>query len=391
MRVIAGKFRELSQADLAFARQIGCAGVLVNKPDFDSAAWVAFLDRHFTAQAGPRAPTRRWKALDLIQLRAAVEAHELRLEGIEGVPANLLDKVMLGLPGADEQIEDFKATLRAMGQAGMPVLGYNWIPDGVWRTAKAAHGRGGAPVTAYDHAEAVNISTSTLPPRDEAAMWANWERFITEVLPVAEASGVRLWLHPNDPPVPSLDGVARIFRDEASLARATTFADSEAHGICFCTGTLAQAGSAAMMRALRRFARAGHVHYVHLRSVSGELPRFAEAFIDEGTVDAVAVIRELLDAGFDGFVIDDHVPRVVDDTVWGHRARARHGHHRRDPARPEEPMKENSMSAAIRTTRRATLALPALLFARDAWPNRTASCAWSSHSRRAERPTSSRA
>jgi mannonate dehydratase len=210
-----------------------------------------------------------------------------------------------------------------MGQAGIPVLGYNWIPDGVWRTAKAAHGRGGALVTAYDHELGSRISSSTLPPRNEAAMWANWERFITAVLPVAEEARVRLSLHPDDPPVPVLDGVARLFRDEAAFARAMSFADSPMHGIAFCTGTFASAaGAAPMMRALRRFARQGRIHYVHLRSVDGCLPRFAEAFLDEGDVDPVAVLRELLEAGFDGFVIDDHVPHLVDDTLWGHRGRA---------------------------------------------------------------------
>jgi mannonate dehydratase len=322
MRVVAGQFRELSQADLAFARQIGCAGVGVNKPDLDSPAWVAFLGKEFRAAAGPRAPTTRWSALELAQLRAAVEAHGLALDCIEGVPANLLDKAMLGLPGAEEQIDDLRATIRAMGQAGIGVLGYNWIPDGVWRTAKAAHGRGGALVTGYDHAIGERVATGRLPPRDEAQMWANWERFITAVLPVAEEAGVKLSLHPDDPPVPVLDGVARIFRDEAAFARAMSFADSRNHGICFCTGTFAEAGTEPMMAALRRFARAGRIHYVHLRSVEGALPRFAEAFIDEGSVDAVAVLRVLLDAGFDGFVMDDHVPHVVDDTVWGHRSRA---------------------------------------------------------------------
>lgn len=322
IRVLAGQFRELTQADLAFARQIGCAGVTVNKPDLDSPAWVAFLNKQFSAAAGPRPPTRRWSALELAQLRSAVEAHGLTLDCIEGVPKNLLDKAMLGLEGAAEQIADFQATIRAMGQAGIPVLGYNWIPDGVWRTAKAAHGRGGAAITAYDHAIGERVASGALPPRDEAQMWASWERFIRAVLPVAEAAGVKLSLHPDDPPVPVLDGVARIFRGEEAFARAMAFADSPHHGIAFCTGTFAEAGAAPMMRALRRFARAGRIHYVHLRSVTGELPRFAEAFIDEGTVNPVAVLRELLDAGFDGFVIDDHVPHVVDDTVWGHRGRA---------------------------------------------------------------------
>jgi len=322
MRLAAGQFRELTQDDLRFARQIGCTGVTVNKPDLDSPAWVAFLNGQFRAASGPRAPTTRWSALELAQLRAAVEAHGLVLECIEGVPKNLIDRAILGLPGAEAQIEDFKATIRAMGQAGIPVLGYAWIPDQVWRTAKAAHGRGGALVTAYDHAIGAGIATGTLPPRDEAAMWANWERFIDAVLPVAEAAGVKLSLHPDDPPVPALDGVARIFRDEAAFARAMRYADSPNHGIAFCTGTFAEAGAETMMAALTRFAREGRIHYVHLRSVAGQLPRFAEAFIDEGTVDAVAVLRTLHEAGFDGFVIDDHVPHVIGDTVWGHRSRA---------------------------------------------------------------------
>jgi len=322
MRIAAGQFRELSQPDLRFARQIGCDGVTVNKPDFDSPAWVAFLGKQFTAAAGPRPPTRRWSALDLAHLRSAVEAHGLALECVEGVPKNLLDRAMLGLPGAEEQVEDIKATIRAMGAAGIGVLGYNWIPDGVWRTAKAAHGRGGALVTGYDHAIGARVTTHAMPPRDAGAMWASWERFITAVLPVAEEAGVRLSLHPDDPPVPMLDGVARIFHDEAGFARAMSFADSPMHGIAFCTGTFAEAGAEGMMAALRRFARAGRIHYVHLRSVEGQLPRFHESFIDEGTVNPVAVLRTLRDAGFDGFVIDDHVPRVEDDTVWGHRSRA---------------------------------------------------------------------
>ncbi len=322
MRIAAGQFRELTQADLAFARQIGCSGVTVNKPDLDSPAWTAFLNKQFTTASGPRAPTTRWSAIDLIQMRAAVEAHGLVLECIEGVPKNLLDRAMLGLPGADAQIEDFKATLRAMGQAGIPVLGYNWIPDGVWRTAKAAHGRGGALVTAYDHDRAAGVATGTLPARDAAAMWANWERFIDAVLPVAEEAGVTLSLHPDDPPVPVLDGVARIFHDEAGFARAMDYANSRNHGIAFCMGTFAETSADAMFAMLERFGRAGRIDYVHFRTVHGALPRFAEAFIDEGTVDVVRALRLLRDVGFAGFVIDDHVPHLPGDTVWGHRSRA---------------------------------------------------------------------
>jgi mannonate dehydratase len=323
MRLAAGQFRELTHADLRFARQIGCTGVTVNKPDLDSPAWIAFLGKQFLSAAGPRAPTLHWNALDLANLRAAVEGHGLTLDCIEGVPRNLLDRVMLGLPGADEQIEHFKATIRAMGQAGIPVLGYAWISDQVWRTTRNAQGRGGALVTEYDHAIGRRISTGNLPPRDDAAMWANWEKFITEVLPVAEEAGVKLSLHPDDPPVPVLDGVARIFRSVDAFDRAMRFADSPNHGIAFCTGTFAEAGAEAMHRGLVKFLAARKVHYVHLRSVSAALPEvFAETFIDEGTVDAWRVVRALAEYGFDGFIIDDHVPHMDADTVWGHRSRA---------------------------------------------------------------------
>lgn len=323
MRLAAGQFRELTHADLRFARQIGCTGITVNKPDFDSPAWVAFLGRQFSSASGPRPPSVRWNALDLANLRAAVEAHGLTLDCIEGVPRNLLDRAMLGLPGGPEQIEHFKATIRAMGQAGIPVLGYAWIPDQVWRTTRNAHGRGGALVSAYDPAIGERVGTGTLPPRDEAAMWANWENFITEVLPVAEAAGVKLSLHPDDPPVAVLDGVARIFRGIDAFDRAMRFADSPNHGIAFCTGTFAEMGAEAMHAGLVRFLAARKVHYVHLRSVSAALPApFAETFIDEGTVDAWRVVRTLAEYGFDGFIIDDHVPHMDDDTVWGHRGRA---------------------------------------------------------------------
>jgi mannonate dehydratase len=322
MRLAAGQFRELTHADLRFAHAIGCSGVTVNKPDLDSPAWVAFLGKQFSSAAGPRPPTLRWNALDLANLRAAVEGHGLSLDCIEGVPRTLIDRAILGLPGGEEQIEHFKATIRAMGQAGIGVLGYAWIPDQVWRTTRNAPARGGALATEYDHAIGARIATGTLPPRDDAAMWANWERFITAVLPVAEASGVRLSLHPDDPPVAMLDGVARIFRDAAAFDRAMRFADSVHHGIAFCTGTFAEAGAEAMHGALLKFLAARKVHYVHLRSVIGALPRFAEAFHDEGTVDAWRVVQALAEYGFDGFIIDDHVPHLEGDTVWGHRSRA---------------------------------------------------------------------
>ena len=152
--------------------------------------------------------------------------------------AQLHRKILLGLPGRDEQIENYQQTIRNMGRAGIPILGYHFMPNSVWRTPLAA-GRGGAGVTAFDLAI---VGTATAAERrsftnpgnaaidavfaqaiattvtaDE--MWANYEYFIRAVLPVAEEAGVRLALHPDDPPVPMLGGVARIFCTRRLQAR----------------------------------------------------------------------------------------------------------------------------------------------------------------------------
>jgi mannonate dehydratase len=209
-----------------------------------------------------------------------------------------------------------------MGAAGIPVLGYNWIPDGVWRTSRAAPGRGGAIVTGYDHADGARVQTGNMPARSEAEMWENFAYFIRAVLPVAEQAGVRLALHPDDPPVDVLDGVARIMRSPAAFRRALEIGDSPAHGLNLCLGTCAEMGGDAVMQCIRDFGPSGKIVYVHLRNVQGSLPRFHEAFIDEPGFDPVAALRLLRDVGFDGFIIDDHVPHMVNDTLWGHRSRA---------------------------------------------------------------------
>ena len=169
-------------------------------------------------------------------MRALVEKTEsygLKFEAIENVPTHFYDKAMLGLEGRDEQIENYQKTIRAVARAGVPVLGYHFMPNSVWRTERLAPTRGGAGATRFDMAVVEQSSRSAgaqeihaddaRPPVVDArarqgragdhrrAMWANYEYFIKAVLPVAEEEGVRLALHPDDPPVPMLGGVARLF------------------------------------------------------------------------------------------------------------------------------------------------------------------------------------
>jgi mannonate dehydratase len=183
------------------------------------------------------------------------------------------------------------------------------MPNAVWRPGRGVPGRGGARVTAFDMAQAKGapLTHGREYPADE--LWANYQYFIRAVVPVAEEAGVRLALHPDDPPVPSLGGVARIFSSFEGFRRGSEIVDSPNWGLNFCMG-------------IRYFGSRGKIFYGHFRDVQGTAEQFAECFLGEGNVDLVAAMRTFREVGFTGFLIDDHVPHMVDDSEWGHRGRA---------------------------------------------------------------------
>ncbi len=260
--------------------------------------------------------------MDLVNLRQLLEGYNLRLDAIENVPYRFIDHILVNGPRRDAQIAAYCETIRNLGRAGIPILGYHWSPNLVWRTATARPGRGGATYTAFDLSAARSAPLTHGKVISEADHWDNFAYFLARVLPVAEEAGVRLSLHPDDPPTETLGGIARIMSSLDGFKKAMALADSAAHAMTFCVGTWAEMGLEMMYEGLEHFARHGRIAYVHLRNVRGAMPNFSECFIDEGDVDVVRVLRILRDANFTGFIIDDHVPHMVGDTAWGHRGRA---------------------------------------------------------------------
>ena len=156
-------------------------------------------------------------------------------------------------------------------------------------------------------------------------MFANYVYFMKAVLPVAEEAGVKMALHPDDPPVPMLGGVARIFREPAGFKRAwQQFPDSPSWGLDLCLGCCSEmVGNAKnVTEMIEFFGPKGRILYVHFRDVQGEVPNFQECFIGEGNYDPAEVMLLLKRNGFTGFVLDDHVPHMDGDTDWNHRGRA---------------------------------------------------------------------
>ena len=329
MRIAVGQFSELTEEKLRFAAQIGVAGVQLNTPRLPGDS--------------------RWEAGDLDALVQQCEAHDLKLEAIENVPIHFYDRAMLGLDGAAEQIANYQHTIRAVGAAGIPVLGYHFMPNGVWRTSRTSPGRGGVEVTSFDMALVERAErdgnrneiarrdgwiNGFAGPGDELGpfaadvMWENYTAFMRAILPVAREAGVVMALHPDDPPVPMLGGVARLFYDVEGFKRAEGIAEATgagaAWGLDLCLGCCSEmpGGAANVTAMIEHFGPRGRIRYVHFRDVQGTVPAFRECFLGEGNWDPAEIMLLLKRNGFSGFLLDDHVPHMDDDTEWNHRGRA---------------------------------------------------------------------
>ena len=327
IRVAVGQFHVLTEEKLRFAAQIGASGIQMNNPTLPGEA--------------------RWELADVRALVDKVEAFGLKFEAIENVPTHFYHKVMLGLPGRDEQIENYNATIRAVGRAGVPILGYHFMPNSVWRTERMAPTRGGAGATQYiqavvdaatdtdalrafmpttlGHAASMPVFGKNDPVISEDQMWSNYKYFIDAVLPVAEEEGVRLALHPDDPPVPMLGGVARLFYRPWGFTHAYELSGgSPAWALDLCLGCCSEmpGGKANVHELIEFFAPKGRIAYIHFRDVQGTVPEFTECFIGDGNFDPAEVMAQLARTGFDGFLLDDHVPHMDGDSDWNHRGRA---------------------------------------------------------------------
>jgi mannonate dehydratase len=301
VRPAFGQFQEASQEYLLFAQQFGATDILFNTPLLPS-------------DGG------KWQLQDLVKLRLRVEQCGLKLSALENVPISFYDHIMLNGPKRDEQIENMIFTVRNMARAGIPIFGYHWMPSGVWRTPPARI-RGGALATAYDHALGSQYPLTHGREYSEEEMWQNLEHWIKIITPVAEEEGIRLGIHPCDPPVDKLGGIPQLLRSFESYKRLVEIYPSDSNGIEFCQGTFSEMKDD-IYEMIDYFVSRKKILYVHFRNVSSKVPNFYEEFVNTGYVDMYKAMKIYHKHNFDGFFIDDHVPDTHGDTPWGHRGRA---------------------------------------------------------------------
>ena len=335
MKLGFGLYRHQLNADhFRFARQCGATHLVVhfvdyfrssrsNRPDDqpigDDAGWGLAGD-----------PDKLWSFEELSALKAEAASHGLQIEAIENFdPAHWHD-VLLDGPKKAQQLENLKTIIRTVGRAGIPIIGYNFSLAGVAGRVKGSWGRGGAEVVAMDGAYDKpipngmvwnlvydrNAPAGNLASVTPAELWRRHGEFLDALVPVAEAAGVTLAAHPDDPPTPTVRGQPRLVNHPQLYQRLIDRRPSPRNALEFCLGTLAEMTDGNIYDVVESYSRQGKLAYVHFRNVRGKAPHYRETFVDEGDIDMLRVLRILKQNGFDGVLIPDHAPQMTCGAPW---------------------------------------------------------------------------
>jgi mannonate dehydratase len=227
-------------------------------------------------------------------------------------------RIQLGEPGRDQDIETYRQFLRNLGKLEIPVASYDFHPANTYTTKMVQHR--GYTTREFDLDDFRKLVEKQQFGREYSAeeMWSNYTYFVKAVLPVAEEAGVKLALHPDDPPVAKMNGVAKLFTNYEGYRRAEEIAENSRNwGLTFCVGTWSEGGDRMgknVYEMIRDFGGRGRIFEVHFRNVTGPLPHFDETFPDDGYMDMYQVMKALREVRFSGAIEPDHVPHLAGDS-----------------------------------------------------------------------------
>ena len=335
MHLGLGLYRDLLTEDnFRFAKQAGATHLVVHLADYfggNNPSLSSGPDREGWGHATNGAAM--WTYEELMQIKHHIESHGLTWEAIENFnPAHWHD-VLLDGPRRAEQMENLKQTIRNVGRAGIPIIGYNFSLAGVWGWTKGPFGRGDAVSVRYDESAIdkdkpipngmvwnmvydPDAPSGHVSPVSSAELWERFQTFLEEIIPVAEESGVTLALHPDDPPTDSLRQTARLVNQPHKYQRALDLVPSEANALEFCLGSLQEMTEGDVYESIQHYGAKDKIAYVHFRNVQGTVPNYQETFVDNGDTDMLRAVEALDDVDFDGVLIPDHTPEMSCDAPW---------------------------------------------------------------------------
>jgi mannonate dehydratase len=337
MKLGFGLYRHmLNREHYRFARQCGATHLVVHLVDYFNRAGPR-LDQPLAGGAGGgwgRAgdPNHLWNLSELRAIKEEVESEGLIWHAIENFdPAHWHD-VLLDGPRKAQQLEGLKQMIRAVGEAGIPIIGYNFSLAGVYGRVAGNWARGQAGGVGMEGVvdnqpmpdgmvwnmtldESIT-HTSARTRISQEELWDRLRDFLEAVLPVAEEAGVKLAAHPDDPPVPRLRDTPRLVYQPDLFQRLLDLHPSPANALEFCLGTLAEMSEGDVYDATEKYAAQGSIGYIHFRNVRGKAPHYREVFIDEGDIDMLRILRILRQHDYQGVLIPDHAPQMACDAPW---------------------------------------------------------------------------
>lgn len=303
----------------------------------DSLRFILHLGVEWVTMGGPGAPTYSpegrvvhqptdfseapWKEDQIRRIKDRVESFGLK---VGNLMLHDFRDAILGRPGADKDIEKVQESIRVAAKVGIPVVEYNWYATRAMGGYYKEPGRGGTLLSAHDYDRSRNLPPLPDVGQHSAAdLWSRYERFLKAVVPVAERAGVRLAVHPNDPPPPRYRGADQILGSVDGLRRVCDTVRSPANGITFDTGVTREMGYN-VVENIKWFGGRDQINHVHFRNVVMKVPRekYVETFIDAGDNDMLACLRALHSTGYPRLLHPDHVPELPGDVGgrggWGY-------------------------------------------------------------------------
>ena len=233
----------------------------------------------------------------------------MELAGAESHPVPA-ERIKLGLPGRDEEIENYLEAIRVLARLGVPLICYNWMAGlGWYRTRSNVAIRGGALVSEFNLDEAAELGPTEWGTVSEETIWKNLEYFLNAVMPVAEEVGMKMALHPDDPPLSPLRGIGRILTSAEAFRRVLSLYLSPLNGITFCQANFRLMGENIAALAAEWCAQK-KIFFVHLRDIEGTKEHFVETFHDACPIDLAHMLSLYHEYGFQGPMRPDHAPTL---------------------------------------------------------------------------------
>jgi mannonate dehydratase len=339
MKLGFGLYRTmLNPNELKFAKQVGATHIVAHMPGIATEKGAALAAKYGKKLGhGYSAPDDpMWTYEGLRDLKAMVNAAGLELEALENFAPSQWYDILLDGPRKREQYDGLKRVIRDLGRVGIPVMGYYFSVAGVWGQEMGPHARGEALSVAFNAPPEPPRSRGTvwnmvydaetfdpdnpanaLPPVSDEEIRGRFQEFLNEMAPVAEEAGVRLALHPDDPPMPALRGAHRLSYSLARYENILQMHPSKANSLEMCLGTMAEMpGEGDIYETVDRVSKAGRIGYIHFRNVKDKAPHYREVFVDEGDTDMIRILGILHRNGYDGVLNPDHTPHMECAAPW---------------------------------------------------------------------------